>query len=264
MLTIGEFSVLGHISTRMLRHYDAIGLLRPAHIGAENGYRYYDPAQLSSLKQIETLKNYGFTLAEIAGLLPLPQQELAQRIYARRVHAYKELNDMRRSIRLMEDDIIRMEGIGMAMEKYAVIVMEVPEQKVFGIRRTISISEVHELFAQLHREMEARGLRRTGATQLICHSETFSYESMDVEAQAVVNADGPEIQTIPAMTCVATTHIGPYETTTCAYEALRSWFAQHPEYQVCGPAIERYLKDEGMVNSPEELETGILFPVKRV
>ena len=39
MLTIGEFSRLGRISSRMLRHYDTLGLLCPETVG-ENGYRY--------------------------------------------------------------------------------------------------------------------------------------------------------------------------------------------------------------------------------
>ena len=42
MLTIGEFSKLSHVSSRMLRYYNSMGLLCPAHMGKENGYRYYD------------------------------------------------------------------------------------------------------------------------------------------------------------------------------------------------------------------------------
>ena len=55
MLSIGEFSKLAHISTRMLRHYDRIGLLHPSHVGNENGYRYYDHTHLDTLANIETL-----------------------------------------------------------------------------------------------------------------------------------------------------------------------------------------------------------------
>ena len=49
MLTIGEFSRLGRISARMLRYYDAIGLLRPEYV-AENGYRFYDQRQLADME----------------------------------------------------------------------------------------------------------------------------------------------------------------------------------------------------------------------
>lgn len=264
MFTIGEFSKLGHVSARMLRHYDAIGLLRPAHTGAENGYRYYDEAQLPILARIEALKGYGFSLAEVKDLLPLSAEALARRIHAQRLAAYGRLHEMRRTIRQMEDAIIQMEGIEMAKDQYHVIVMEAPAQKVFCLRKQINISEMHALFQELQEKMAAQGVRRTGATQLLYHGEEFSYEHMDAEAQAVVDMDGPNIRTLPAGTFAAVTHIGPYETLKYAYDALCAWMAQHPEYKVCGPAIERYLKDENMASDPEELETGVLFPIERV
>ena len=64
MLTIGDFSRLSRVTPRMLRHYDALGLLRPQQVG-ENGYRYYRQEQLSRLTQIQWLKGCGFSLMEI-------------------------------------------------------------------------------------------------------------------------------------------------------------------------------------------------------
>ncbi|CAM5723362.1 MerR family transcriptional regulator OS=Streptomyces alboniger OX=132473 GN=CP975_16230 PE=4 SV=1 [Streptomyces alboniger] len=45
MFTIGDFARHGRVSVRMLRHYDATGLLRPAHVDPATGYRYYSAAQ---------------------------------------------------------------------------------------------------------------------------------------------------------------------------------------------------------------------------
>ena len=154
----------------------------------------------------------------------------------------------------------KMEGI--SMSRYHVILMETPPQRVLGLRSTIAIGEVHELFDQLYREMEQRGLRRSGATQLICLGEEFSYEQADVEAQVEVAGEHPDVKELPAMLCAAATHTGPYETVRYAYEAIGEWLAAHPGYEVCGPAIERYLRDENEVRDPEELQTGILFPVR--
>lgn len=263
MLTIGAFSKLTRVSPRMLRYYDAMGLLRPANVGAENSYRYYDESQLSDLRRIEALKGYGFPLGEIGALLALPQDELSRRIHRRRLEAYRELTEVRQKLRRMEDDIIRMEGIGMLQDKYHVILMEDPAQRVFSLRRSISIDQTHALFADLRREMEAAGYRQAGPTQLLYHGREFSYESMDVEAQAAVDRDGPGVSARPACLCAAVIHTGPYEELKYAYDALCAWLAEHTEYQVCGPAVERYLKDEGMAGSPEELETGVLFPVER-
>jgi len=222
MYTIGEFSRLSHVSSRMLRHYDAIGLLRPVYTGTENGYRYYDQSQLTILLKIETLKSYGFTLAQISELLTLPQEVLVQRIHDRMVKTCEELHSLRKTLRKMEEEIIRMEGINMVQERYHVIVMETPPQKVFGIRKTINVGEIHNLFQELHNEIAMKGMVRAGATQLIYLGEEFSYESMEVEAQVQVSGDHPEIKNIPAQLCVATTHIGPYDRIKDAYDAICS------------------------------------------
>lgn len=263
MFTIGEFSKLSHISTRMLRHYDKIGLLRPAHIGVENGYRYYDSVQLHTLLNIEKLKRYGFTLAEIGELLSLTQDELARHIHAQRLKLYASLHTMREEIRHMEEELIQVEGLDLIRKTYKVITMEMPAQRVFAIRKHISIAQTHELFQELKREMEKRGLKRAGAMQLLYHDEEFSYDNMDVEAQVQVVGDHADVQSIPARFCAAVTHIGPYETLKYAYDALCAWMADHPEYKICGPAVERYLKDEESVQSPDELETGVLFPIQK-
>lgn len=263
MLTIGAFSALSRVSPRMLRYYDAMGLLRPAYVGEENGYRYYAEAQLGDVARIWQLQDYGFPLAEIAGLLALPEADLAQKIHCRRLDAYRELGELREKLRRMEADIARMEGIQMLEEKYHAILMEDPAQRVFSIRRTINVSQIHELFAELKREVEEQGLRQSGVTQARYHGTGFSYENMDLEAQMVVDGDGPGVTEKPAQTCVAVVHQGPYEEIHFAYDILCAWLSAHPEYKVCGPAIERYLKDEGMVSGPEELETGVLFPVSK-
>jgi DNA-binding transcriptional MerR regulator len=93
MLSIGHFARHGRVSVRMLRHYDAIGLLRPAYVDEMTGYRSYDAEQLSRLNRIVALKDLGFTLQqvqtilddkvsveELRGMLRLRQAELQSRI----------------------------------------------------------------------------------------------------------------------------------------------------------------------------------------
>jgi DNA-binding transcriptional MerR regulator len=65
MFAIGDFARHGRVSVRMLRHYDAIGLLRPAHVNEATGYRNYDAAQLADLNRIVALKDLGFTLEQV-------------------------------------------------------------------------------------------------------------------------------------------------------------------------------------------------------
>jgi len=82
-LTIGIVARRSGVSVRMLRHYDAIGLLRPARRNA-SGYRLYAPADLARLQAIVALRQLGFGLAEIGELLAggrlTPAEALAWRL----------------------------------------------------------------------------------------------------------------------------------------------------------------------------------------
>jgi DNA-binding transcriptional MerR regulator len=65
MLLISEFARAGSVTIRALRFYDELGLLSPAHVVPEHGYRRYSPAQFAQLNQIQTFKDMGFSLQEI-------------------------------------------------------------------------------------------------------------------------------------------------------------------------------------------------------
>lgn len=95
MFSIGDFARHGRVSVRMLRHYDAIGLLTPAHVDQVTGYRSYAAQQLSRLNRLVALKDLGFTLqqvqsilddkvdvAELRGMLRLRQADLLSQIIA--------------------------------------------------------------------------------------------------------------------------------------------------------------------------------------
>ncbi|MEV1205228.1 MerR family transcriptional regulator, partial [Microbispora rosea] len=63
LLTIGTFARATRLSPKALRLYDEAGLLRPAAVDGESGYRYYDPAQLERARLIARLRRLGMPLA---------------------------------------------------------------------------------------------------------------------------------------------------------------------------------------------------------
>ena len=65
MLTIGQLARIFEISTKTLRHYDAIGLFVPARTGSDNGYRYYQPEQIEQLSRILALRRLDVPLEAI-------------------------------------------------------------------------------------------------------------------------------------------------------------------------------------------------------
>lgn len=68
-MKIGEFAKVCNTKISVLRHYDKQNLLRPIYIDKFTGYRYYSQEQISIFFRITALKEAGFTLAEIRGLL---------------------------------------------------------------------------------------------------------------------------------------------------------------------------------------------------
>ena len=69
--SIQALSRLSGVTTRTLRWYDQIGLLRPARV-AETGYRYYGPAEVDRLRDILYYRALGVELARIRECLDDP------------------------------------------------------------------------------------------------------------------------------------------------------------------------------------------------
>jgi DNA-binding transcriptional MerR regulator len=114
MFSIGDFASHGRVSVRMLRHYDAIGLLRPAHVDPATGYRSYEAAQLSRLNRVVALKDLGFTLTEVATIIDdeVSPEELRGMLRLRRAELRSRIDADEARLRQVEARlrIIEMEG----------------------------------------------------------------------------------------------------------------------------------------------------------
>src|SRR5260370_9868836 len=85
MLRIGTFSRRGRVSVKALRHYEAIGLLKPAHVDGATGYRSYEPSQLADLHRLMVLRALALPLDRIRALLQDdPSPELMRHLLAAR------------------------------------------------------------------------------------------------------------------------------------------------------------------------------------
>lgn len=80
LLTIGAFARAAGLSPKALRLYDELGLLRPAAVDGESGYRLYDPAQLERARLIAWLRRLGMPLARIRQVGELPASAAAEAI----------------------------------------------------------------------------------------------------------------------------------------------------------------------------------------
>lgn len=89
LMTIGDFSRATGLTPKALRLYDDLGLLRPAEVDDQSGYRRYAPSQLERARLVATLRLLGMPLARIRQTVDLPPAAAAQEIeaYWRQVEA---------------------------------------------------------------------------------------------------------------------------------------------------------------------------------
>ena len=71
-MPIKEFARLSGVSVRTLHYYDQIGLLRPAAVDAQTGYRFYDESSLLRMQEILFYRELDFPLKSIAEILSSP------------------------------------------------------------------------------------------------------------------------------------------------------------------------------------------------
>lgn len=96
-MTIGSFAQATGLSAKALRLYDDLGLLRPAQVDPDSGYRRYDPAQLTDARLIGLLRRADLPLNDIRLLLdtPAPERPAALRAHLARLdHLHRERRDL--------------------------------------------------------------------------------------------------------------------------------------------------------------------------
>lgn len=98
MYSIKELADLAGSTTRTLRYYDQLGLLKPAQI-ADNGYRYYDRGNLVTLQQILFFRELDVPLKDIQYILSRPDFQVLESL---RNHQQAIRDKIRRYGKLLE------------------------------------------------------------------------------------------------------------------------------------------------------------------
>ena len=160
MYSIGMFSQICRVTPKTLRHYDEIGLLRPARIDRFTGYRYYTTGQLPRMNQIQSLRQMGFSLTEIIALLDggAEPETIRALLELKRGELAARIREDGQRLRLVEN--ILRKGTLM-MENYNVTIKELPEVIVAYLRTVIqSYDDLFHLMPEvLGPEMERLGCK---------------------------------------------------------------------------------------------------------
>lgn len=107
--TVREVARLAGVTVRTLHFYDEIGLLKPAYTG-ENGYRYYEKAELLRLQQIMFYRELNVPLDQIKAIMANPEFDRLEALQAHRERMEKEVDRYRRLLSTIDSTIAELEG----------------------------------------------------------------------------------------------------------------------------------------------------------
>ncbi|MGE5372087.1 MAG: MerR family transcriptional regulator [Solirubrobacterales bacterium] len=270
MFKIGDFSKLAQVSVKALRHYDELGLLKPAAVDSQTGYRWYTADQMPRLNRILVLKSLGFGLEQIGVLMDgqLDAGQLREMYRARQAQIAdlikQEKNRMALlAVRLRE---IEEEGDITMSNGYDVIIKRVEPVLVCALRETIpAYDQVGMLWERLCGQIAQSGARFAGPGIAVYFDTEYKERDVDVETAMPVAgpAAGLAVKEYPAIeTAACAIHRGPYEGLSAAYAAIGRWI-QENGWEIIGPNREVYLLPIDQAPDPSQCVTEIQFPVRK-
>jgi len=266
MLSIGEFSKICSVTTRTLRHYDAINLLKPNTIHEENGYRFYDVAQIRQLLLINRLKNYNFSLSEIAVLLSTNNRlYMMQQIRAKATEIKSRIEEYKSAARQMEMDLLNLEkGVDIMsfIDHVEVKLVEKEARYILSSRQHMSLADFCQHMDKLMLLAREKNMQFTGAPMAIYHDKEFNPENNDTELAFPVRVEDAYTRILAGGLCATAVCQGAYANLPSVYAKLVEWI-QENGYEIAAAPFEEYLNSPAFVKTEAELITHIYFPVKK-
>lgn len=264
-LTIGDFSRMTHLSVKALRHYHEIGLLEPADVDRDSGYRLYQPAQVPAAQVIRRFRDLGMPLEGIKEVLQAPDVDSRNRAVA------AHLQRMERSLELTQATVASLRRLLEQPQPLPVSVdfRSIPATPSLAICERVSTSEVEgwwvAAFQDLHRAVVSSGAQRAGPDGALYPSEFFESEVGDVVAFVPVIGDARPFQRVqpfevPAAELAVLLHKGPFGDLDRAYGALGTFVAERA-LGVEGPIREYYLVTPADTPDESQHQTEVAWPI---
>lgn len=242
MFKIGEFSRLTQVTIRMLRHYDETGLLKPAFIDPQTGYRLYSCDQIPILNKIIYLRDSGFKIAEIADILKQPD---AGTLILRLDQKAAEVNA------LIETEKEKLKKLTLAREAllkdrnelhYQIVTRFMPELSVLSLRAVIpTYYDEGALWRKLSDYALKNKIEFSGDCFSVYHD--MEYKEQDVDVEVCIETVEPvrdcelsggfsyrTLEAVPVMACMMV--VGDFSNIAGAYLSFAHWLQAQGKWKM--------------------------------
>jgi DNA-binding transcriptional MerR regulator len=276
MFRIGEFAQIAQVSGRQLRFYDQLGLLQPAHVDRQTGYRYYSIRQLPRLNSILALKDLGLSLEQIGPLLDreMSPTELRSMLTLKRAQLERSLQEEEARLRHIESRIAQIDREGKT-DGFDVIVKSTPPTPFLAVNCACENMDEVVRMVRTVAEEGTRQIRPALRDKLVVVARNdLDAERLDLDigfsltrpSNASVRIAGDLVlraTELPAIEMMATiVRPGTNEESHSSFGTVGRWIEANA-YEIAGPCREVFL--EPITGAPvfESAMVEIQFPVRK-
>ncbi|MDY5643096.1 MAG: MerR family transcriptional regulator [Candidatus Faecousia sp.] len=259
---IGLFAQMNRITVKALRFYEEQGLLLPAKIDGESGYRYYTMSQMETLHRILALKEAGFTIEDMKHLDASGDE---------RSFLLRKKNAILEKIAQLTLQLSRIDGYLMAGGNSLaapVMVKTIPETVCAVMRRRIdSYDALFDIMPELGGYMEEAGcvcaLPEYCFTQYLepgFQEAQILVEVCEAVTEKKADRGSLRFRTIPETRAACIYHKGSYRDFPKTYEVILRYIEENG-YEICGNIRESYIDGVWNKDSEDEWLSEIQIPV---
>lgn len=183
MFKIGDFSKVCQVSIKALRHWDDIGLLKPAYTDPATSYRYYSIEQLKQVNRIQALRDLGLSLKQTADLLAeeLPVSEMRGMLRLKQSEFQQQIEDAQARLAKIEARLQQIEQEG-RLPDYETRLKVIEPQRVYGVRLvTADFAALVNLILQVYRVRDQVTARAASPVTAVFHDPGFDDADIDIE-----------------------------------------------------------------------------------
>ena len=261
---IGMFASMNHVTVKTLRFYEEQGLLNPALIHPETGYRYYTLSQMSVLHQITALKLAGFTLEEIARINSGADEKAV--LLKKKSELLTKISELTRQIAMVDGYLSQKETRLSA----PVLIKTIPETTVAFLRtRLESYDNLFDRMPEMGALMEKAGCECAVPEYCFTAYPEPGYREADILVEiceSVVEAKEEsgdlQFKTLPGIQAACVFHRGSYRTFSQSYETVLRYIEENG-YEIAGEIRESYI--DGVWNKDDESQwlSEIQVPIRK-
>jgi Predicted transcriptional regulators len=278
LLSIGQLASICNVTPKTLRYYDKLGLLKPAKINLQNGYRFYYKSHINRIMAIKQLQEIGASLEQIGLLykensdfnLIFQLDEMLENQEKEILSQMEELSKKLHKIQIMQNRCKDLRGVLSEYGNDGFIIKELPDRNI--IYKEYSGKYSPDIYRDYYKVildsvlLSKQNLENIISSPLAIYKSKSTAESVVLhigyQTNETMDLKNIEQKIINAGTYACDLYQGPYgDEKEKFYDCLYKKISKG-NYKIIGDPIEIYYISEVMTELKSDYLTEIQIPVQ--